>query len=384
MQLVFLEIFSSKKTPSGSTIQIMSRFDDYSSQHRRTTAHLGCHSQCLFYGPPKPRSSKILTTGTRSKALCNVTSIRCPAHSKHGSWDVEIILAERPLLVTPYVLSAMFTRRISAFGTNILDDLEKRTAAEVEKHVEMAVGRMVEEDQAAFKSLCNVKDTAPPLSGIVWTNGLMLDFTCAQRNAASHGKYPPSEESSYMDRYRGIFRSISRINHSCCSNIVEVFNLSSFSLQIVAMSNIKAGEQILRSYCDHGMSKAQRQAALTGNGFQCTCSACANATPESDKLRSEYRERAAGYLNDETFNQLLNGELDCTLPENRERALEVLEPMLKFHQESVDEGLSSAFELGILSSYVCQLYLKLGMHEEMKAYVGHCLKFANVALNQSY
>ncbi len=75
---------------------------------------------------------------------------------------------------------------------------------------------------------------------------------------------------------------------SCMPNIRQSFKVSSFSVQFNATKDIKAGEQLCYAYCPLGKSASERQAELEPYGFVCNCSACVNATPETDHLRKTF------------------------------------------------------------------------------------------------
>ena len=79
-------------------------------------------------------------------------------------------------------------------------------------------------------------------------------------------------------------------------NVGTEFSTPSFSFQCSATIDIKAGEQLFYAYCDIYQSVAERQLDLASYGIVCTCPACTHATPETDKLRTEYQKIAMNYI----------------------------------------------------------------------------------------
>jgi hypothetical protein len=80
---------------------------------------------------------------------------------------------------------------------------------------------------------------------------------------------------------------------SCVPNVYQKFEIPSFSVQYKARRNIKAGEQIFYTYCGLDETVAERRRELAPYGVVCTCSACVNATPETDKIRKGYAPKSA-------------------------------------------------------------------------------------------
>ncbi|KAF8995759.1 hypothetical protein BDQ17DRAFT_1430149 [Cyathus striatus] len=78
---------------------------------------------------------------------------------------------------------------------------------------------------------------------------------------------------------KGLFafvaKELSRINHSCVSNCMFVFDISSFAIYLRAGKIIKKGEQIFRSY--HNLDDntfAARKSFLQMFSINCTCPIC--------------------------------------------------------------------------------------------------------------
>lgn len=72
---------------------------------------------------------------------------------------------------------------------------------------------------------------------------------------------------------------------------MEDFDPETFTFSYTASRDIKAGQQIMRYHVTRTLPVAQRREALIAQQIICTCSACTNATPKTDKLRLEYQAR---------------------------------------------------------------------------------------------
>jgi len=97
----------------------------------------------------------------------------------------------------------------------------------------------------------------------------------------------------------------------------------------MASRDIKAGEQLFYTYCDVLSTAAERKLSLARYGINCTCAACANATPETDALRRTFGARVRAYFYC-TAAWHSNGDSpnESTLKE-----------MFEFQKEMIKEGL---------------------------------------------
>jgi hypothetical protein len=111
-------------------------------------------------------------------------------------------------------------------------------------------------------------------------------------------------ENQTANIYAAVYKAMSRINHRCVSsfwnhacafsdeidipscagsNTRSTFNVRSFSIELRAIKDIKAGDEICVTYCgDSPGTTAERQRFLINYGFQCTCASC--TSPVSDHL----------------------------------------------------------------------------------------------------
>ena len=122
------------------------------------------------------------------------------------------------------------------------------------------------------------------------------------------------------------------LSFSCLPNVSHAFKLSAFAMVFMASRDIKAGEQIFYSYCGIQQSAADRKAELAPYGIeQCICTACVNATPETDTLRKTFSARVKEYK-----SQSVTWE---RLPKGRKLPVETLDGILNYQKAVVKEGL---------------------------------------------
>ena len=143
------------------------------------------------------------------------------------------------------------------------------------------------------------------------------------------------------------------------------------------MKDIKAGEQLFCCYTSQSVSAQDRQKRLARHGIVCECPACANATPESDRLRQEFPQRIQyfGMLSDEWVRHPAN----CLSEKLLEPVFELKEAMEK---ECLDSGIGFISLLIVLY----KVYMKMGLPvkaEEYGAKVDKLLGLPNGKLRPS-
>jgi hypothetical protein len=131
--------------------------------------------------------------------------------------------------------------------------------------------------QKAFMALYNNYPDDKPLSGIVRSNGYPLG---------------PGAEAG------GVYETISRINHSCCPNVVQAWNPLVEKETVFAVRTIPAGTEICTAYHVGGPSSERQKILKTYFGFDCTCALC--SLPEEKLKTSDERMIEAEEL-DETI-----------------------------------------------------------------------------------
>ncbi|CAA7270096.1 unnamed protein product [Cyclocybe aegerita] len=317
------------------------------------------HSECIIHGPTK---AKIVNTPgypctipkPRRPNMCVIKPVADMGLGVFATCNIkvgELIFSERPLLVAPRAMEAPTKPPVSS---NFTIDQQKQIAMyEFEKVLQCAVGRMSAERRAALMALANShkEDGSGPILGIMRTNGFSIATELGDGPAPAPGQEYPSERS-----YSAICDMGSRINHSCMPNVTTSFMLSSFSMQFVASREIKAGEQLFYSYCGVVQSAADRQEELAPYGFECKCPACANATPERDRLRIEFQDKVLGLVRDVSWMRY---------PPDRD----FLGRMLRYDQDVVAEGLNSQRMYRFVASIIGHLLTQLGMNQQAKRYL---------------
>ncbi|RXW25166.1 hypothetical protein EST38_g648 [Candolleomyces aberdarensis] len=187
----------------------------------------------------------------------------------------ENVLVERPLVVLPKNIGSAF--KVPRSGQNP-DQWHEVCMDEAEKLLGLARDRMNEEDRKLFESLCNISAEDPqrrPLVSILVSSAMNL-----------HIRDAPMAQN-FGNGYVGIPRLGSRINHSCIANAVFNFDPDTFLVSYTATRDIKAGEQVFLAYFPATATLAQRRQGMGRYRFVCKCSACTNATEETDKFRAE-------------------------------------------------------------------------------------------------
>ncbi|KAF8886420.1 hypothetical protein CPB84DRAFT_1787544 [Gymnopilus junonius] len=277
----------------------------------------------------------------------------------------QLIFAERPLLVSPRNIGLLGATYIPEGRSRDMNTIQAVAMYEWEKQLEVAVGRMSKENQKAFKELENnhKEDGSGPLLGIVRTNGFSIE------------EIYDGEERTDVNSYGAILKLGSRINHSCLPNVTYNFLVPSFSFQFFAQLDIKAGEQLFFSYCEIEQSKAERDAELAPYGIICSCPVCAHATPETDALRKEFKKRTRQYM--VKIRQWIS-EYDSAAgagaPEGAGSSKgrlneDMLEPILKFREGLLGEGLKYTKEYKAIAWNLHLFYEKIGVYSKSKTFL---------------
>ena len=77
--------------------------------------------------------------------------------------------------------------------------------------------------------------------------------------------------SSNKGKMTGLFKTLNLVNHSCTPNTARYWNDKQQKMELRAISNIEAGNEILVTYIDQFNSRDQRHSDL---GFACICPVC--------------------------------------------------------------------------------------------------------------
>ncbi|KXN91923.1 SET domain-containing protein 5 [Leucoagaricus sp. SymC.cos] len=311
------------------------------------------HSEWIVQGPTK---AKVLNapgypspvpkpSGHRAYEIKETEKTGMGVFAKRDIKRGELIFAERPLLVSPSNIAHMTDSLPSGYDMRTMQLIIMH---EWEKKLEFALSRMTPENQEAFKALANnhKEDGSGPLLGICRTNAYGIEelYDGDERNVATS--------------YAAVLKTGSRINHSCMPNVDHSFSIPSFSFKFHATLDIKAGEQLFFSYCGTDQSKAERHAELAPYGVVCDCPACEHATPETDQLRKDYRNRVKEYTFKISQWVLGSGMIE----ESR------IDEVLKFRGALIKEGLHMTSDYKALVLMIQLFYEKLGLKEKAQPF----------------
>ncbi|QDS69363.1 hypothetical protein FKW77_004227 [Venturia effusa] len=114
-------------------------------------------------------------------------------------------------------------------------------------------------NRKATFALLNAHPEKGPLAGILQTNGFQL----------------PAEEE--WPECRGLFVTVSRINHSCVPNCAQRWDAGRSVMMVMPVRGIEVGEEITLSYLEgvEEMSIGERRESLLSDfGFWCECELC--------------------------------------------------------------------------------------------------------------
>ncbi|KXX78909.1 SET domain-containing protein 5 [Madurella mycetomatis] len=91
-------------------------------------------------------------------------------------------------------------------------------------------------------------------------------------------------------QHLALFIDGSRINHNCKPNAFWRYVNSNMAMEVVALRDVPAGEEIAHSYAPLGYTYEERKAVLQSWGFRCRCALCSAASTER-RLSDSRRER---------------------------------------------------------------------------------------------
>lgn len=127
---------------------------------------------------------------------------------------------------------------------------------------QMAIDAMSDADKEAFYALHNIHTDCSTALGIARTNALPLG-------------------SDAVDC--AVYKTLSRINHSCVPNVNHTWNSKFKKEYIHATQDIAEGSEIFTSYLAAYMVREERMSYLQKNfKFECQCSLCVQPSPEYD------------------------------------------------------------------------------------------------------
>ncbi|KAF9100544.1 hypothetical protein BGX27_000345 [Mortierella sp. AM989] len=163
---------------------------------------------------------------------------------------------------TPDKGKGMFATQDIKRGTCIISEAPLVFVSPIVPKTMLALETMSKKNKKYLLSLSNIysEDEMPNVMGIIKTNALPLG--------------QDAEEG-------GVYRVISRINHSCASNVRHTWNSRMQKEYIHATEDIAAGDEIFTSYLATLMPRSERLKQLQEDfRFECRCKLCTAASSE--------------------------------------------------------------------------------------------------------
>jgi hypothetical protein len=168
-----------------------------------------------------------------------------------------VILSETPILSIPSnidendgeALESILTAQLSIFTPTI----------QAEKTAELF-------------DLHNAHPDVGELTGILLTNGFSLETSSSQTTS---------------ETTRGLFLEISRINHSCRPNCMQIWSWRRRVMELVPVRDIEVGEEITITYMPDGENrgvKETRKLLKDNFGFFCECKVCVAEGGEGSEI----------------------------------------------------------------------------------------------------
>ena len=130
-----------------------------------------------------------------------------------------------------------------------------------------------EEEEEVSKELVDGEETKDemettnPIEGSVWNQ--LQNFI---KEEGEETLFPPLDGTAF-------YILTCKVNHSCDPNVRIHYQINpdkGLELQMKAIKPIQPHEELLQSYIDQYLPKADRQKALRDYGFVCCCLKCSN------------------------------------------------------------------------------------------------------------
>lgn len=204
---------------------------------------------CGSVGPLPDQSSSIRVAPVVGKGLGVIAVRPIP--------QAGLVLAERPMIIMPEKINA--------------DDYDTLEALYLSVFQQMSP-----QDQRRLLELTTCETDGEPVMGKVNSNEIGLEL---EAHSSTTPSFPNGHTMAVgkgrMFPYTGVYPRTARHNHSCSPNARWHFDLSTFSLRLQALRDIRPTEEITVSYIEHLKSRSERTLYLSARwGFQCTCEAC--------------------------------------------------------------------------------------------------------------
>ncbi|OTA98384.1 hypothetical protein M426DRAFT_34383, partial [Hypoxylon sp. CI-4A] len=187
--------------------------------------------------------------------------------------------------------------------------------------------------------------------------------------ARSHGVEPIEDilrtnifgvELGFEIPHLGLLPIASRINHDCKPSAFWRFSVRTLTVEVIAMRDIEAGEEITQSYVPLGLSYEERQEDLENWGFTCTCSLCSASKSKRDSS-DQHRERLQVIYHE--LNEGATGKTNITAAAIDE---------LKSEMESLVQEEQLEAQLLVHYGAVARAYMRAGELASARRYVRFC------------
>ncbi|KAI1101873.1 SET domain-containing protein [Jackrogersella minutella] len=158
----------------------------------------------------------------------------------------------------------------------------------------------------------------------------------------------------------GIFPLASRINHDCRPNVFWRYSIRTLTVQVIAMRDIKVGDEITQSYVPLGLSYSDREEDLNHWGFRCTCSLCASSKRQR-AVSDQHREQLQDIYF--TLNEGAIGRSNITVT-SIGSLVDEMESLVR------EEGLEA--QLLVYYGVIARAYMRVGELAAARRYVDLC------------
>ncbi|KAI1370211.1 SET domain-containing protein [Hypoxylon crocopeplum] len=187
--------------------------------------------------------------------------------------------------------------------------------------------------------------------------------------AHSHGGEPIEDimrtnifgvELGFEIPHLGLMPIGSRINHDCGPSVFWRYSVRTLAVEVIAMRDIEAGEEITQSYVPLGLSYEDRKEDLKTWGFTCKCSLC-TASKGKRTLSDRHRERLQEIYHGLNEGAIGKANLTADMVENLTDKMEAL-----VREEKLEA------QLLVYYGVVARAYMRVGELAAARKYVDLC------------
>lgn len=174
----------------------------------------------------------------------------------------------------------------------------------LEEYLRTLSPELADEKRKATMELANAHPEKPGLSGILLTNGFQL----------------PAKED--WPSCRGLFLTISRINHACEPNCAQRWNAEKGKMSIVPVKDIEVGAEITLTYLPlEACQTVWQRIAWLMNDFEfwCKCELCVSEGGDKYKAITREGEVVIGGETEADLAVESGAKVDATAKEHEEK-----------------------------------------------------------------